>query len=371
MSTHDQLGGATEKSRRLAKAKFSTQNRNRLPNLEEVLYRKTAPPVCLYNFYLFMRDREHAEEYLDFWLDIAEHEILCKHFVRDMKKAGVDVNTEYPEYVQYKNIKEKGRWHINSSAGGVGSVKRNLSGSSHGSDSTSLTSAASSRAPSPLIPNIGGPNYAIDIPQLSGNADRNPRYRDSVRSNTTGNLSFIGQRPVTREDIKFSADRIYYRYVVAQSEKELGNLAEPIRERMRIAIEKNHRDDPGVFQEAKDEVMELMRLDPFPRFLKARAYGNMTVLQTLLRLALGLFCLFVGFSVELSLIFLDEKRLLRLWGFIPIFFGISNLFANQTELSPLFVLLKIRRKGIRVFLASLFVSLIVTGIFIAVPGHRL
>ncbi|CAG8559293.1 501_t:CDS:2 [Ambispora gerdemannii] len=334
------------------------------------------------------KDREHAEEYLDFWLDIAEHEMLCKHFMRDLRRTGIDVNLEYPEFVQYKSTKEKNPLHSNSSTEGVGSVKRNLSASSRGSD-TSLTSGASSRAPSPIT-NLGVPNYAIDIPPPGGNADRNPRYRDSVRSNTTGNLSFVGQRPITRDDIKFSADRIYYRYVVAQSEKEI-NLSEPIRERMRIAIEKNHRDDPNVFQEAKDEVMELMRLDPFPRFLQARAYGNMTVLQTIIRLGLGLFCLFVGFSVELSLIFLDEKRLLRLWGFIPIFFGVSNLFANQTELSPLFVLLKtsettflkfqiIRelyiyklqiRKGIRVFLGSLLVSLFVTGFFIALPGHRL
>src|SRR3954470_21454156 len=91
---------SSEKGRRLANTKFITQDRNRLPILEEVLARRTAPPVCLYNFYLFMRDREHAEEYLDFWLDIAEHEILCKRFLRDLKKAGVDIDAEYPELIK-------------------------------------------------------------------------------------------------------------------------------------------------------------------------------------------------------------------------------------------------------------------------------
>ncbi|KAG9295717.1 hypothetical protein G9A89_001734 [Geosiphon pyriformis] len=374
----------SEKGQRLARARFSTQNRNRLPYLEEVLRRKTAPPVCLYNFYLYMRDREHSEEYLDFWLDIAEHEILCRHFVKDLRRAGVDVNMEYPEFVRYNNYRYGEKDSLQPS------VKRNLSSSSYGTDSSDIPSNSSSRAPSPIPPISSGPHHAIDIQTSGENKQRNPRYRDSVRSNTTGNLSFIGQRPITREDIKFSADRIYYRYVVAQSEKEI-LLSDPIRERMKVAIEKDHRDDAGVFQEAKDEVLELMRLDPFPRFLKARAYGNMTILQTMIRLGIGLFFLFVGFAVEFSLIFLNKSRLLRLWGFIPIFAGVANLFANQTELSPLFVLLKtsettflqfqtIRElfiyklqvhKGIRVFLASLIVSFLITAVFIAVPGHRL
>lgn len=41
--------------------------RNRLPSLDEVLNRTTAPPVDLFCFYIFMRDQQRSVDYLDFW----------------------------------------------------------------------------------------------------------------------------------------------------------------------------------------------------------------------------------------------------------------------------------------------------------------
>ncbi|KAF9430247.1 Bud site selection protein, Revert to axial protein 1, partial [Entomortierella beljakovae] len=57
-----------------------------LPTLWQVLHRKTLPPVCLYNFYLYMRDSEKSSEELDFWLDVTAHEILWKIYVRANKR---------------------------------------------------------------------------------------------------------------------------------------------------------------------------------------------------------------------------------------------------------------------------------------------
>src|SRR4051812_411260 len=93
---------SSEKSQHLAKARYHSYKRDRLPTLQEVLSRKTAPPVCLFNFYLYMRDRENVSEYLDFYLDVLEHEILCKAYVKDLKKLGLDVNIEYPEYERFR-----------------------------------------------------------------------------------------------------------------------------------------------------------------------------------------------------------------------------------------------------------------------------
>lgn len=42
-------------------------NRNRLPSLDEVLNRTTAPPVDLFCFYIYMRDQQRSVDYLDFW----------------------------------------------------------------------------------------------------------------------------------------------------------------------------------------------------------------------------------------------------------------------------------------------------------------
>src|ERR1051325_11099780 len=102
MGSRENTTNTSEKGQRLAKTRYPSNKRNRLPTLKEVLLRKTAPPVCLFNFYLHMRDREHASEYLDFYLDVLEHEILCKAYIKDLKKLGLDVNTEFPEYERFR-----------------------------------------------------------------------------------------------------------------------------------------------------------------------------------------------------------------------------------------------------------------------------
>lgn len=45
----------------------SDVQRNRLPNLWEVLSRNTKAPVDLYSFYIYMRDSQRSVDYLDFW----------------------------------------------------------------------------------------------------------------------------------------------------------------------------------------------------------------------------------------------------------------------------------------------------------------
>lgn len=57
-----------------------------LPNLWQVLNRKTLPPVCLFNFYLYMRDFEKSSEEVDFWLDVTAHEVLWRLYVRATKR---------------------------------------------------------------------------------------------------------------------------------------------------------------------------------------------------------------------------------------------------------------------------------------------
>ncbi|CAG8708799.1 15880_t:CDS:2, partial [Cetraspora pellucida] len=401
MSKDHTISGS-EKGQRLARTKYPTYDRDKLPTLQEVLSRKTAPPVCLYNFYLYMRDREQASEYLDFYLDVLEHENICKAFVKDVKKLGLDINIEYPEYERYRPAgiaPEKGKLsRLSVATSNDGGVQRQLSASSRESNITNSTGGVFDTPSRPESPYSG--QHIIDIATAS-KASRFTRHRDSVRSNktntTTGNLSFYGrERPFTKEDLRESAERIYYRYINEDSEKEI-ELSDHTREKIRLIFEEesgtlNKRADPWIFYEAKREIFEFMQREHFPRFLEARAFGNMNILQTMLRLVLGLFFLFIGFATALSLIFLNvEPRAVRIWCLIPILMGVTNLFANQKELSPLFVLLKISetkfarfqrvsepyiyklhiKKGIEIFLKSLIISIVITAIFVAVPGHRL
>lgn len=81
-----------------------------------------------------------------------------------------------------------------------------------------------------------------------------------------------------------------------------------------------------VFAEAREIVFEGMESYYFPRFIRARAYGNMVHSQRLFRLVLGLFLMFVGFTVVLSLIFLNvQPRSVRAW--------VSNSSAMFMQLS--------------------------------------
>lgn len=51
----------------MAAASHVDIQRNRLPNLWEVLSRSTKAPVDLYSFYIYMRDQQRSVDYLDFW----------------------------------------------------------------------------------------------------------------------------------------------------------------------------------------------------------------------------------------------------------------------------------------------------------------
>lgn len=79
---------------------MSEDAHSELPTLDQVLTRKTLPPVCLYNFYIVMRDRLKMEEVLDFYLDLQHHELLWKKYVTAMHRTGNLSETDLSEGFQ-------------------------------------------------------------------------------------------------------------------------------------------------------------------------------------------------------------------------------------------------------------------------------
>ncbi|KAI8342079.1 hypothetical protein BC941DRAFT_339166, partial [Chlamydoabsidia padenii] len=57
-----------------------------LPSLDEVLQRQSRPPVCLYNYYIVLRDRLQMETLLDFWLDVQQAEVLYRRYLKQQTK---------------------------------------------------------------------------------------------------------------------------------------------------------------------------------------------------------------------------------------------------------------------------------------------
>jgi len=152
---------------------------------------------------------------------------------------------------------------------------------------------------------------------------------DNLDSPPTGRPSFMSSSPmdhttsssiahtVNRSDVRASAEKILYTYLLRGAEREIV-LPDPILQSISNAIEVDGRDDPDVFIEAKDYVFQAMERDAFPGFLRSKALGNLVPASVMLRLVIGLLAMFGGFWAAFSLIFLDVKpRITRLWVRVP------------------------------------------------------
>jgi hypothetical protein len=117
---------------------------------------------------------------------------------------------------------------------------------------------------------------------------------------------------VARADIRASAEKILYTFLLPGAEREI-ILPQNITHEITISIEDHGRDDPEVFDAAKDWVFQAMERDAFPGFLRLRALGNLVPASLLMRLIIGLFGMFAGFWVGFTFIFLNTNRVTRLW----------------------------------------------------------
>lgn len=118
---------------------------------------------------------------------------------------------------------------------------------------------------------------------------------------------------VTRADLRASAEKILYTFLLRGAEREIV-LPEVILQSIANAIEVEARDDPAIFDEAKDYVFQAMERDAFPGFLTAKALGNLVPPSATIRLIVGLLAMFGGFWAAFALIFLDIKpKVTRLW----------------------------------------------------------
>ncbi|SAL98488.1 hypothetical protein [Absidia glauca] len=206
-------------------------NDHNLPTLQQILERKTQPPLCLYNYYVVMRDRLYMEEVLDFYLDVQHHEQLWRRYTR---------------------------------------------------------------SPS-------GDNQQAVIN---------------------------------------SAQHLLKHYLAPSAAKELTQLPVALKHTIRTDMERNHRVDPAVFNQAKNYLFELMQRQAYPKFLRVKVWGNVTLWQQLGRMAVGLVALLVALATGLSLIFLGYPTWgVRCWVFLPFWIGVFNLSVFLTGLDPLWVLL--------------------------------
>lgn len=146
------------------------------------------------------------------------------------------------------------------------------------------------------------------------NTTSNDRRRPSVMSSPM-DLTSDSNSPahtVARADIRASAEKILYTFLLPGAEREI-ILPHSITHEITISIEERNRDDPEVFDAAKDYVFQAMERDAFPGFLRMKALGNLVPPSLIMRLIIGLLAMFAGFWVAFIFIFLDYGRLTRIW----------------------------------------------------------
>jgi hypothetical protein len=256
-----------------------------LPTLDQVLTRKTLPPVCLYNFYIIMRDRLKMEEVLDFYLDLQHHELLWKRYVKAMHRTGHLSESDLSEGYQSPRV---------------------LSRLSHNPTSSILS---------------GSPSPEPHHQPLQPMSLLRPSLGSSITT-TTDNLH--GKKAVvpSRKDLVDSSQRLLLRYLVPSATKEITQLPRELVLALRKELEKpDPRDDPLLFQEAKEYLFDYMQRQAYPKFLRLKVWGNVTLYQQLGRLVLGLVCLLAALTTALSFIFLGYPQWgIRFWVEYQVFF---------------------------------------------------
>ncbi|GAB7366803.1 hypothetical protein MBLNU230_g0755t1 [Neophaeotheca triangularis] len=354
-------------------------NRERLPNLFEVLSRRTYSPVDLFSFYIYMRDVQRSVDYLDFWLDVSQHMSLCRHYVRELRRSVLlstpelekggskrssqildNYNTNTTDMYDMYDSTEQGPSGVN--AGGDNLSAKNpfsdspkqqtpehrphrgsdarlsaflrnddASASKHSPQNSKASNRSSSQA---SRPGAGKNSFEAAAPRpsfMSHSGNGSSPFNNSSHQESP-------QHTVARQDIRASAEKILYTYLLPGAEREI-ILPQGVLNDITKAIEQEGRDDPEVFDRAKDYVFQAMERDAFPGFLRAKALGNLVQPSMMLRLIVGLVALFGGFWTGFILIFLDRSRAIRCTVILPFTVGLYLLLSHQYMLDPLMALI--------------------------------
>jgi hypothetical protein len=353
-------------------------NRNRFPTLFEVLSRKTVAPLDLYSFYIYMRDQQRSVDYLDFWLDVSQHLMLCRLYVRRLHRS---VFEDTPELE--KNSK-RSSYILDNAGEGPSNEKGDVSDQRL---SAFLRSDHGSRQHSPQNSNGS---------QRSTPAREQPPRPSFMTLGTSGESSDPGQNSSTdnvprREDLRASAEKILYTYLLPGSEREI-IIPQSILHDVQEAIEgPDQRSDPELFDAAKDYVFQAMERDAFPGFLQSKGLGNLVPQSMMIRLIIGLICFFGAAWASFALILLNKSRLTRCWLILPFTLALYFIFTHQYMLDPILAFLglseytlmhfnRVREPYVKKTLRTRSLSLLgfflttttaVCCLFIFVPGDRL
>ena len=283
-------------------------------------------------FSLFLQ-REGAEDILDFWLDVQQHENLCRAYFKDIRKSGRAIKEDWPEYWEYA----RRRGSIYGTVVGLGpptGTKRSTTSTNElltEQDRQNLAAIdeKAMRSPSPRMTSatpatVTGDDYFQQQPRSSTPFSLSGRTPTLFNKRVSRAPTVIPRSAaVTRHDLIASAEHIYYRYLspagntVGATENHEIYLPPSLRiHTFPLTSGQDPKSDaeksllaqvPDMFHTQKEYCFRAMEQDAFPRFLRSKAFGNLTPLTALVRLIAGLIILWIGLAAGFSLIFLDVQ----------------------------------------------------------------
>lgn len=421
---------------------------NRLPTLYEVLNRRTEPPVDLWSFYIYMRDYQNAVDYLDFWIDVVTHLRLCKDYVKglreslllsekhksssDEKKRNTSSSSNYNEgmggqeqrtsvsssllleallnegFLDDKDNKRvssflQGNEYINSTDPRISAIlgtppdqEFEDEPKSHEVEERPLSDPYDPlQSPSKIY--TGGEYEKRRLSSIQGQRNSTRILPEQLERYTQN----IKNGNITRSTLKSSSKNLLNTYFQDSSPRKL-IIPDRIIRKIRHDVELQGRDDPEVFDEARNYVYSAMERESFPYFLQKNALHNLSNKSCLIRLILGLFWLFAGFWISYVLIFINIKpKAIRAVIIVPFLLGTYLILTFLYKLDPLMVFLGIsdnqelsqprgtkrkiivrnlkepfvknllRKRAIWVLFLILIITAVLSILFGLVPGHRL
>lgn len=265
-------------------------------------------------------------------LDVSQHMSLCRHYVRELRRSVLIGTPELEKGGGSKRSSQildnfernsadqgpSGHRHRQSESG-LSAFLRNETASKHSPKNSQHSNRSETSEAPPR------PSYMTE----NGNSPNTPSPQ--INSNSSP------EHTVARADIHASAEKILYTYLLPGAEREI-ILPQGILNDITNNIEKEGRDDPEVFDAAKDYVFQAMERDAFPGFLRAKALGNIVAPSMMLRLITGLIALFGALWTAFVLIFLNASRSTRCWEILPFTVGVYLLATHQYMLDPLMAL---------------------------------
>lgn len=231
-------------------------------------------------------------------LDVSQHLQLCRLYVRRLHRSMIEETPDLEKASKHSSyiLDNAGEGPSNEKGGEISDQRlsayiRSERESRNHSPQHSQGSNHSRELPRPSLQMLGTPNDSSSPGQMSSNDNTQPR----------------------REDLRASAEKILYTYLLPGSEREI-IIPQSILNEVQDAIEgPDQRADPELFDRAKDYVFQAMERDAYPEFLQSKGLGNLVPQSMMMRLIVGLISFFAAVWTSFILIFLDKSRATRCW----------------------------------------------------------